>query len=227
MDQSPQDKACRLPGSYTHAAPWGQSGGGQSLNKPLLINTLPGILALLAVLLTVSFLVLTLSTLTGLQLGNALVHPNPFAAYEAVWPGQSAASVAAFALGSRQGYMPCVAGASPRKPYASLEVRIAPGAYETLGDKGDCIHAPNNGIFRWMTVAIEDDQVQELQLFSDVLQQDTLLLYWGAPDAIAKAGNDSLLNLYWERSTYSAVASVLERDSVVRAVTLTAKKVIP
>jgi hypothetical protein len=120
--------------------------------------------------------------------------------------------------------MSCISGASPRQPYAGLDVRVAPGAYNALGPNINCMNAPNDGVFRWMTVAIDDSQVQELKLFSEVLQQDSLFLYFGAPDAIGKSGSDSRLDLYWDRGTYSVTASVQVHDLVVKLVTLAAKK---
>ncbi len=116
----------------------------------------------------------------------------------------------------------CITGASRSQRYIGLEVFAAAGAYEALGQKINCMDSRTDGVFRWMTVAIGDDQVQKLELFSDFLQRDTLLLYWGAPDAIAKSGDDLYMDLYWERGTYSAKASVLEHDSMVKVVTLTA-----
>ena len=184
----------------------------QPLPLTLVIHTVPFFMAFVAVLLTVSFVILIASIVSGLGIRTMLLHPNPFAAYESVWPNQSIASVAAYAQHIPQGSMACVSGASPRQPYSSLDVRVAPGAYSSLGSNIRCMNTPRDGVFGWMTIAIDDNRVQELQLFSDGFRQDALLLYWGAPDAITRSGDDSSLHLYWEHSTYSAVASIRETD---------------
>ena len=189
-----------------------------------IIYTFPVLMVFASALLLFSFSLMILAIFGGLSIGNMALRPSPFAAYEGIWPGQSSASVAAYGMRIPQGYMPCISGASPLKSYSGLEVRVAPGAYNALGTIVNCMSSPKDGVFHWMTMTIIDNRVKELNLFSDVLKQDTLLLYWGAPDAISKSDNDSQLNLYWERRTYSVIASILELDSVVKRVKLTAKK---
>jgi hypothetical protein len=104
-----------------------------------------------------------------------------------------------------------------------LVAHVALGAYDALGQQLNCFDYPTDGIFRWITFRLNNDQVQELQLFSDVLQQDTLFLYWGAPDAIHQSGDERRLNLHWERDTYSVMASVIKSSWIAQLVTITAK----
>jgi hypothetical protein len=62
-----------------------------------------------------------------------------------------------------------------------------------------------------------------LSLFSDNLHQDSLFLYWGAPDAITSVQDTARLYLHWNRDTYEATAAVLQADYIVDFVTLTKK----
>ena len=203
---------------------------GQSLNRSMQssrsesLTILPVFVVFASALLIVSFSVLMLSMVSGFRLGTQLVHSNPFAAYEAIWPGESVSSVAAFAQRTPQGAMKCISGASPIQSYSGLEVRVAAGAYDALRQKIACTHSPKDSVFRWMTIAIDHDQVSELELFSDVLQQESLLLYWGMPDSITRTASDQFLQLCWERSTYSATASIQEANSVVKIVMLKARE---
>ncbi len=193
-------------------------------SRKLVIHTLPAFVTFIAVVLTLSFIILIASAFTGLRLGNSLLHPNPFAAYEAVWLGQSMASVAAYAQRTPQGYISCVSDALPGQQFSGMEVRIVPS--NGLSSRIRCmmVNATDDGEFRWMMVTIDENRVQELQLSSDSLPQDVLFLYWGPPNSISRSGTDSLLNLYWERSTYSAMAAIREADSTVTSVTLTARE---
>ncbi len=77
--------------------------------------------------------------------------------------------------------------------------------------------------FRTMRVTVVDNRVQELVLFSDILQQDSLMLYWGIPDSITGSNNDRWMFLNWNRDTYSAVAMVTQSNSMVQLLTLTSK----
>ena len=196
----------------------------QAASQGFVIYPLPAFVMFVATLLTLSFIILILAIVVGLHVGDSLLHPNPLATYGGVWPGQSQPSVAAYARRLPQGRISCITGASPRQQYIGLDVRVAAGAYDALGRKISCMNKLDDGVFRWMTVAIDGNHVRELRLFSDTLPQDALLLYWGPPDSISRLGTDSLLNLYWEHSTYSAMAAVRESDSVVKLITLTARE---
>ena len=87
-----------------------------------------------------------------------------------------------------------------------------------------CADYPKGNIFRTVSVTIENNRIRQLEFYSDVLPEDSLLLYWGMPDSITQSGNPQIVNLYWERSTYSALASVMKSGSVVKLITLTAKE---
>jgi hypothetical protein len=176
-----------------------------------------------AALLIFSSFALIVSTLLGLQLGHALLRPNPFAAYEGIWPGQSISSLAAHARGTPEGKMLCRSGIMLHDQYPSLVIHFDAGtAYGSdMGNKIVCTAFPSEGVFRSMSVTVENDQVQELTLFSDSLHQDSLFLYWGAPDAITSVQDTTRLYLHWNRDTYEAMAAVLEADYMVDFVTLT------
>jgi hypothetical protein len=77
--------------------------------------------------------------------------------------------------------------------------------------------------FRSMRVTLVDNRVQELILFSDVLQQDTVLYYWGIPDSIKGSPMDKWMYLYWNRDGYSVVAMVTQSNARVGLLRLTAK----
>jgi hypothetical protein len=62
-----------------------------------------------------------------------------------------------------------------------------------------------------------------LSLFSDNLHQDSLFLYWGAPDAITRIRGFDRLYLHWDRGTYEATAAVVDENYMVSFVTLTKK----
>ena len=196
----------------------------QAMSQGIIIYTLPAFVTFIAVVLTLSFIILIVSVFAGLHLENSLLHSNPLAAYEGVWPGQSTASVAAYAQRTPQGYISCVSD-TPGQQFRGMEVRIVPGPPPS-SSKIRCmkVNAPDDGKFRWMMVTIDENRVQELQLSSDSFPQDVLLLYWGPPDSISRSGTDSLLNLYWDHSTYSAMAVIRETDSIVKSVILTARE---
>lgn len=187
----------------------------------LVIRTLPTLVGFVALLFTFGFLVLMLSVLTGFQAGNMLLHPNPFATYEALWPGQPITSIIGYFRQNPEGHLHCIFDESPSESYFildALSIAAAVTAYEHRPIY--CQQFPNSGVFRAITVNVETDRVQALQLISTVLQPDALYLYWGAPDAITRSNHS--LYLRWDRSTYSAVAWVNELTSVVQRVALTA-----
>ena len=193
----------------------------QVSSKTLVIHTLPALVGFVAILFTFGFVVLMLSVLTGFQAGNMLLHPNPFASYEALWPGQPITSIAGYFSQAPEGHLHCMLVETGSESYFRLDAISIVGAVTAYQHRTIfCQQFPDNGVFRAITVNIETDRVQALQLISSVLQQDALYLYWGAPDAITR-GNQSLY-LRWDRSTYSAVARVNEVNSVVQRVTVTA-----
>ena len=184
-------------------------------------TAIPLLASFIAALLSLSFLVLIVSTLTGMQLGNKLLRPNPFTSLEAVWPGQSSGSVAAFVERTSEGGMLCFTGSDSNAPYSSSAVRLEANTIVgvALANRIVCSAASNTGTFRSMTTTVEQGQVQELVLFSDVLHQDSLFLYWGAPDAISSA-DSAHLYLHWNRESYAATAAVAEDGDMVSFITL-------
>lgn len=189
-------------------------------------QTLPKAVLVAAVGLTIGFAMFMLSTIAGLQLGNTLLRPSPFIPYEAIWPGQTLESLEAYATGLPEGQIACMAGSahSPGTPYTGETVyHIPENTPSTLSNTElVCSYQPASGLFRWVTVRIKNSRIAQLELLSDVLPEDVLLLYWGMPDAISRMGREQRLNLYWERGSYSAMATVMEVSSMVRIVTLTA-----
>jgi hypothetical protein len=231
VDQIVQERLSSPLTSHIPSISQEQSGAEQPLNnvsigfKPLHVNTLPGIVVRLSVLLTLSFVVLILSTLAGLQLGNTLLHPSPFAAFEAIWPGQSVTSLSAYAGRNARDSLPCIAASAPQSQYIGLDVQVAPVAYNGSAQAVmTCADYPKDDIFRTVSVTIENNRIRQLEFYSDVLPEDSLLLYWGMPDSITQSGNPQIVNLYWERSTYSVLASVMKSGSVVKLITVTAKE---
>jgi hypothetical protein len=208
--------------------------GQQTLNKLSsrrpsdglwVIHTLPMVMLVIAVLLVSILMALMLSILTGLHLGNMMVRPHPFAAYEFLWPGQPVTSVAEFARRTPQGAIQCYARTSSLEDNPGLVLHIVYGndyGGQGLGQQVVCTDSQAaDSLFRSMNVTLSGDQVQELILFSDVLQQDTLLLYWGAPDSIIDG--KAAWYLQWNRSTYTATAMMAKSESAITLLTLTAK----
>ena len=195
----------------------------QTTSRSQVIHPLSALLASISILLLVSFVVLIASMLAGLYLGTMQLHPNVFATYNAVWPGQTMASLAAFAQHTPEGRIKCIADEAPSKVYPHLVVNVTIGATGVLNHTTYCMSAVDDALFHKIEVVLSDGQVQVLKLFSDTLHHDTLLLYWGAPDAIQRRGDNQPLYLEWNRRTYSATALVRELDSMVTVVTLTAK----
>ncbi len=119
MEQITQESHDSPSKSHALYTSWGESLAGQSLNNTrvssqlFVIHTLPAFMIFVSALLTLSFIILILCIFVGISIGNSALHPNPFAAYEAVWPGQSIESVSAYAQRTPQGYLPCITGASP------------------------------------------------------------------------------------------------------------------
>jgi hypothetical protein len=167
--------------------------GVRAVNKPSPMNTFPTIVVRLSILFTFSFITLILSILAGLRLGNSLLHPSPFSAYEAVWPGQSIASLSEYAQQTIPDRLPCLTDVSPRREYPGLEVRVAAGAYNVLGQAIKCTAYPKDGMFRVISLTIESDRIRQLEFYSEVLSEDVLLLYWGMPDSITPSGNPQIV----------------------------------
>jgi len=182
--------------------------------ETLFTYTVPTLVFHLAFVLALGFLVMILSLLIGIHASETLLHTNPFADYETLWPGQPATNIVAYALTAAKGEMTCMSPVPLESDFAN----------SILGQAAFCTNTSQEGLFRTMKVSVYEGQVQELRLFSDNLHQDDLFLYWGAPDAIRRTGNPSHLDLYWERSTYTMIASVDVLGSVVEVVTLTAKE---
>jgi hypothetical protein len=182
VDHITQESTYLPPVSRAPSTDWGQAGADLAPNdvreakKPVRINTFVGTMVLLSVLLTFSFVVLILSTLAGLRLGNTLLHPSPFGAFEAVWTGQSIASLSEYAQQTIPGHLACLTGASPHQEYLGLAVRVAPGAYNALGQVIKCAAYPKDGMFRVISLTIENDSIQQLEFYSEVLSEDVLLL---------------------------------------------------
>lgn len=187
------------------------------------IHTLPRVVLVAAFGLTFGFVTFILSTMAGMQLGNTLLRPSPFIPYEAIWPGQALESLETYVRRLPEGQITCTSGTSPSPsmPYASPVVYRIPGD-AILSSELVCSYEPASGLFRWVTIRMRNAQIAQLELISDVLPEDVLLLYWGMPDAILRMGSNQRLNLFWERGSYSAMATVMEATSVVRIVTLTA-----
>jgi len=180
---------------------------------------------LVSVWLTLTFAIAMMSGLAGVSAGNRLIHHNPFAAYGALWPGQSIESVAAYAWQTPQGFIPCLSSESAGLDYDGLTMRHI---YSALDDTKStvCTYSPDDNVFQGIMVTIVDNRVQELQFFSDVLLEDSLLLYWGMPDAVTRFGNDQALDLRWNRTTYQAraVAQPVRLGAIVKTVMLTARE---
>ena len=199
-----------------------QMHGTQVSSRTLVIHTLPGLVFFLSVLLIVGFLTLILSVLASGHLIEALAHPNPFAAYEVFWPGQLIDTATDYARLTTDNHLACMSEAQASLGQLGIELTLSPSTVYQAEGTIYCQRFLDDGIFRRLLMRIEKKRIQELQLFSKGLQQDTLFLYWGTPDAITKSGNDRFWELYWERSTYSAMATVIKTNSIVTLVTLTA-----
>jgi len=191
-------------------------------HRGLVIRTLPALVAFLAILLTMTFLVLMASLLEGIQLRNTLIGANPFTAYEVLWPGQPLNSVTAYAQGKRKGFVSCFSGQPLFNQTSPAPSTGATGSCSPPTGNGFYLDSGDDPIFQTVAVTIIDDRVSELMLFSNSLQEDAVSLYWGAPDTIALSGDNQSFELYWERSSYSANALVNKADSVVKLITITA-----
>ncbi len=189
----------------------------------LVIHSLPAFTLWVGALTVLSLFVLMLSILAGFQHGSALLHPNPAANYMLLWPGQPVSSVAAYVRQNPKNRTVCYSGVQNQQETTGLPLRAAQWAASDPADRSIlCEITPSDGIFRLMTVNIDQGAVQTLTLRSDVLQLDALFLYWGVPDVITHAGGEQVLSMEWNRSTYRASASVNGSTSAVRLVTLTA-----
>ena len=125
---------------------------------------------------------LTLSLLVGVGVGNSFLYPNLFADYEALWPGQSITSVMGYAQHTPEGYMTCISSRKlPSEAYPGLAITTIYAGLDRSDTSLVCQSSPQHSLFRQITVIIDQDQVQEVALFSDVLQQNTLCLYWAHP----------------------------------------------
>jgi hypothetical protein len=183
-------------------------------DRELFIRTLPNIMIIVAILLTFGFLVTIISALTGIELGNTLSHPNPFTAYEAIWPGQPTAELSEYIQRTDAGFVNCFSGD-----------RYSTGSFGSWGiERYLCMDNPSDSVFGSVQVAIADSRIHNLLLFSNVLLENALMLYWGIPDSIAQSRKSQWVELYWERRGYSASALVNKTNSVVKLITVTAKE---
>jgi hypothetical protein len=198
----------------------------QASGTPVTIYTLPALVLFLGSLLTISFTILILSIVAGFQQGSALLHPNLFAAYVEVWPGQPIASVAAYAHHAPERQTIWLSGNPPKKEFPELFMHTVQWAAADPADRSIlCTSSPTDGTFHQMQAVIVEDRVQVLTLESSVLQADALFLYWGAPDGITSENSDQPISLMrWDRGTYSGTASVQEPGSVVKSLTLALKQ---
>src|SRR5262245_791515 len=75
-------------------------------SRRALVIPLPSALhLLLAVLLSLSLMVVMVSVLISFRLGDMMARPNPFTAYESLWPGQPIADMVAFRRRAPSGFV--------------------------------------------------------------------------------------------------------------------------
>jgi hypothetical protein len=193
--------------------------------RALVIFVLPTLHLLLALLLTAITLTAIMSLLVSFRLGDMMARPNPFDNYALVWPGQSLADVAEYAHRTPEGHIACQSRTPILNEYPGLLLLAIPNTDIFYGPPQPvtCMDAIEKGTFRSVSITLKNGRIQELNLFSDFLQQEVLFLYWGAPDAITKGQNDQSLYLNWDRSTYTATAMLTKPYLVVSLVTLRAK----
>ena len=192
--------------------------------RALVIFVLPTLHLLLALLLTAITLTAIMSLLVSFRLGDMLARPNPFASYEIIWPGQTLADVAEYARRTPEGHVACQSKTPILNEYPGLLHLAIPNTDIYFGPPQPvtCMDTIETGAFRSISITLKNGRIQELNLFSDFLQQDALFLYWGAPDAIIKGQNGQSLYLQWDRSTYTATAMLTKPYLVVSLVTLRA-----
>jgi hypothetical protein len=190
-------------------------------SRRVLVFPVPStVLFVLALLLTFGLVMLMLTFLISFRLGDLMARPNPFTAYESIWPGQSIANMSQYAVRAPKAYFRCYTESSGAQ-FPGERVNIPYGDNQPPQN----MTCENNAddVFRYMGIRIKDNRIQELDLFSDVLQEDTLFLYWGAPDAITEGQIGKTVYLHWNRSSYEATATITKPYSVVNLVTITAK----
>ncbi len=188
--------------------------------RALVIHALPTFIIFLALMMVTIFLTAILSLLAMIRLENSLIHPNPLVAYEAFWPGQSITSIVNDTYQIISSTLRCY---SPMLGDSGYPAGIKLDDYIKLispYDKLSCLGNTPDDIFHSIRVDIQDERVQQLDLFSDILQEDTLLLYWGAPDAIQRGTDGRYIYLRWNCSTYIATASIPANGSVVSFLSL-------
>ena len=151
----------------------------QKAGQPLHVNMFPVIVVLLSILLTVSFIVLILSSLIGLQLGNSLLHPVPVCPYEAAV--QSIESLAAYARQTTQGHLLCLTDASPHRTNTASDGPVAVPLQQHTQSSHKMRGLSEGRDFGVIGLTIRDDRIQQLEFYPDVLPEDVLLFYWGMP----------------------------------------------
>lgn len=179
------------------------------------------LILVLALLFTFGLLMLMISLGISFRLGDMMARPNPFTAYDAIWPGQTITDMAEYAVRAPEGYERCYIESFGRE-YPSQRTTVTYGANEPPPTM-TCENNGANGLFRNIGLLFRGNRIQELDLFSDVLAEDILFLYWGAPDAITEGEIGKTIYLHWDRSTYKATATVTKPYSVVNLVTVVAK----
>ncbi len=174
----------------------------------------------LAMFLLLAATMFTCSLILGFRAGTGLLHPNPFVAYESLWPGQAIVNPAEIVRRTIPGSpLTCV-----NKLYPSVPMGESAQSSQWTKNAILCTGTPKDSVFNCLSLTIENGQVQSLHLTSNRLQQDALFLYWGAPDVIRDTGSQERWSLQWNRSSYQATALVREATSVVEDVSVRVKE---
>lgn len=198
--------------------PLSQSG---SSRRALLTLAPTMLFMVLMLLLTFALLTIIMSIFVSFRLGDMMARPNPFTRYAAVWPGQTVESMAQYLSASPEDQLRC---------YDEALGTQQPGQRIQITDESSqppenmtCINTDPDPAFYALGVRIKDNQVRELDLYSQALQEDTLVLYWGVPDSITKSRYGQSLLLKWDRRDYRVTAVLVKPYTIVSVVIITAK----
>jgi hypothetical protein len=202
---------------------------GHVSGRAIGVSAFPALVLSLSLMLMASFMILILISIVG-HSASAVARPDPFVPFRAVWPGQSLVSIANYVQPSPNEPMTCwVADQSLGANSRGIAIQVLYASFDPEDTSFVCTYSLQEGLVSKMSLVIDDERVQKLQLYPEALRADSLLLYWGTPDSVTRVGDGQILYIMWVRDGVRAVAVVddIRPGAVVRRMTLKVNSPLP
>ncbi len=136
----------------------------------------------------------------GLKLGQEEYH-DPFAAYETIMPGQSAAHLSEFS---------CQSADQPMQH-----------GYGVVSDTSHCAIFPRGGVFHLVEAEVKAGMIHQLTFYADSLRLGDVALHWGRIQHPVKKADSSLVFI-WDTNAYrvQAQSNRMSYQDTLRIVTV-------